>query len=76
MQIYIFVVDSIIYLNGEDLMDKKELMFSVQEVANIFKVSTDTIYRMVRKGQLRGIKEGRSLKFKRKEIDDFIRKIQ
>ena len=57
-------------------MDKKELMFSIQEVANILKVSTDTVYRMVRRGQLRGYKKGRGLKFKKKEIDEFIRKIQ
>jgi len=73
---YIYEENNIFHLNGEEIMDKKELLFSVQEVANIFKVSTDTVYRMVRRGQLRGIKEGRILKFKRKEIDDFIRKIQ
>jgi len=43
-------------------------VMSIEEVAEYLKISVPTIYRMVRRGQLPGIKLGRQWRFRQADI--------
>lgn len=48
------------------------VLFTVSEVANYLQVSNPTVYRLIRDGNLAGIKIGQSLCSTRKSIEDAI----
>lgn len=50
-----------------------EPLFTPEEVAEIFKVSDDTIRQMIRKGELRAIKFGRQYRVPKSVVDAYFR---
>lgn len=51
-----------------------EEMVSIGKVARRFGVATQTIKRMVQRGELSALHIGRNLKFKSQDIDEFFNK--
>lgn len=47
-------------------------LFTMSEVAEYLQVSTSTVYRLIRDGALKGVRVGQSLRFTRKNIEDFL----
>ena len=46
------------------------------EVADIFRVSTESVYRLVREGLLPCVRVGhRSVRFTQEQVDDFVEKL-
>ena len=48
-------------------------LLNVQEVMKLLKVSRDTVYRLIADGELRSLKIGRSWRFTRIELEQFVR---
>jgi len=51
-----------------------QTILSVAEVAQIFQLSSSTIYKKYESGQLPGFKLGSRLRFLSNEIDDYLKK--
>ena len=51
---------------------EQNALLNVHEVAEIFRVSYMTIYRLVRDGELRSIRVGRSYRIPRSAVDEFV----
>lgn len=47
-------------------------LFTISELADYLQVSTATIYRLMHDGTLVGVRVGSSLRFTRKNIEDFL----
>ncbi|MCI2192547.1 MAG: helix-turn-helix domain-containing protein [Ancrocorticia sp.] len=47
-------------------------LFTTSEIAEYLQVSTSTVYRLIRDGALKGVRVGQSLRFTRKNIEDFL----
>lgn len=56
----------------EDKFASMPPLFTISEVADYLKVSTATIYRLMHDGTLVGVRVGSSLRFTRKNIEDFL----
>ena len=52
----------------------EEPYLMVGEVAGILRVRPMTVYRKVKQGKLKAYRMGRSLRFRRKDVDDFFEK--
>ena len=58
-------------------MSKEDIThYTVQEVAESLRVTQRTIYNYVIKGLLRGVKVANKWRFSKKNIDDFIQKLE
>lgn len=53
-------------------MDGRPTILTVQEVARYLRVHTITVYRMIRRGDLPGVRVGRAWRFKRDQIDRWL----
>jgi putative molybdopterin biosynthesis protein len=49
-----------------------EHFYTVQEVADLFKIKKSTVYQMVKDGRLKAINLGRDYRFTQEEIERFI----
>jgi excisionase family DNA binding protein len=47
-------------------------LLTLREVADYLHVHPGTVYRLVKKGQLRGLRVGRDFRFDSQALDDFI----
>lgn len=56
------------YLLNEDLSDKEELL-TVKEVAVFLKINRSTVYRRTKSGELKKYVNGRSVYYKRSEVE-------
>ena len=55
-------------------MDPNDRLLTVAEVAEALRVSTMTIYRMVKSGQLPATRVGRSYRFRRADVQGYLEK--
>ena len=55
-------------------MDPNDRLLTVAEVAEALRVSTMTIYRMVKSGQLPATRVGRSYRFRRADVQSYLEK--
>ena len=55
-------------------MDPSDRLLTVAEVAEALRVSTMTIYRMVKSGQLPATRVGRSYRFRRADVQRYLEK--
>lgn len=53
-------------------MVNDDRLLTVQEVADLMRVSTMTVYRLIKSGQLSAIRVGRSWRLRPSEIDRFL----
>jgi excisionase family DNA binding protein len=53
-------------------VDGRPTILTVQEVARYLRVHTMTVYRMVQRGDLPGVRVGRGWRFKRDQIDRWL----
>lgn len=53
-------------------MDSSPAILTVQEVARYLRVHAMTVYRMIRRGDLPGVRVGRGWRFKRDQIDRWL----
>ena len=53
-------------------MDGRLTILTVQEVARYLRVHTMTVYRMIQRGDLPGVRVGRGWRFKRDQIDRWL----
>lgn len=49
-----------------------ERLLTVREVADVMRVSTMTVYRLIRSGDLHGVRVGRSWRLRGAEIDAYL----
>jgi excisionase family DNA binding protein len=49
-------------------------LLTLREVADYLHVHPGTVYRLVKNGQLRGLRVGRDFRFDIRNLDDFIRR--
>lgn len=57
----------------DDLIaNDKAKLFTVKEVANIFRVSSMTIFRLVHSGELGSVRVGRGIRIPRQALERFI----
>ena len=47
-------------------------VLTVTEVAKFLRISTETVYRLAKRGELRGRKIGRIWRFRRRDVGDFL----
>lgn len=52
------------------------LLLDADDVANLLKVGRSSVYQMLADGRLRGVKIGRSRRFTREEIDQFVQRLR
>lgn len=57
-------------------MERRPTIMTVQEVARYLRVHVVTVYRMIRQGQLPAIRVGRGWRFKKDEIDLWLRRYE
>jgi excisionase family DNA binding protein len=50
----------------------ESMVYNVKETAGLLKVSSDTIYELVRQGRLKCIRMGKAIRIPKKYIDQFI----
>ncbi|OSA88140.1 UNVERIFIED_ORG: DNA-binding protein [Clostridium botulinum] len=53
-------------------MDDKPDVLNLTEVADLLRVSNQTIYNMIKDGRIKAVKFGREWRFNRKDIDSYI----
>lgn len=53
-------------------MPRDETFLTVQEVAHLMRVSTMTVYRLIKAGELRAARVGRSLRLRATEVDAYL----
>jgi len=53
-------------------VDGRPTILTVQEVARYLRVHTMTVYRMIQRGDLPGVRVGRGWRFKRDQIDRWL----
>jgi excisionase family DNA binding protein len=58
----------------EEIENMRTRLLTLREVANYLHVHTGTVYRLVKKGQLRGLRVGRDFRFDIRVVDDWIGK--
>ena len=47
-------------------------LYTVEELAKIAHVNTETIYRLIRSGELKAVKVGHSLRIKSEDFNDYL----
>lgn len=55
-------------------MQQTPEFYTVRQLADLLQVTDITIYRMVRRGALPGHSIGRALRFRRADVEDFLRR--
>lgn len=55
-------------------MPTDETFLTVQEVADLMRVSTMTVYRLIKSGELRAARVGRSLRLREREVDAYLQR--
>ena len=45
---------------------------TVQEVADLMRVSSMTVYRLIKSGELRAVRVGRSFRVRESDVDDYL----
>jgi excisionase family DNA binding protein len=58
----------------EEIENMRSRLLTLREVANYLHVHTGTLYRLLKKGQLQGLRVGRDFRFDIREVDDWIGK--
>jgi len=53
-------------------VDGRPTILTVQEVARYLRVHTMTVYRMIQRGDLPGVRVGRGWRFKRDQLDRWL----
>ena len=55
-------------------MPTQDRFLTVREVADLMRVSTMTVYRLIRQGDLRATRVGRSYRLRESEVDAYLRR--
>ncbi len=50
-------------------------VYTAAELAELLRVSKKTIYRLVASGELRGMKVGKSIRFGRKAVEQYLQEV-
>jgi excisionase family DNA binding protein len=58
--------------DGDRYMTNGSALLTVAEVAASMRVSTMTVYRLIRSGDLRAMRVGRSYRVRRSEVEDYL----
>ena len=53
-------------------MDVEERLLTVAEVADVLRVSTMTVYRLIQRGELAALRVGRSYRIRASALDDYL----
>ena len=53
-------------------MPTHESFLTVQEVAELMRVSTMTVYRLIKSGELRAARIGRSIRLREREVEAYL----
>jgi len=56
------------------LMPTQDRFLTVREVADLMRVSTMTVYRLIRQGDLRATRVGRSYRLRESEVELYLRR--
>ena len=56
------------------LMPTQDRFLTVREVADLMRVSTMTVYRLIRQGDLRATRVGRSYRLRESEVEGYLRR--
>jgi putative molybdopterin biosynthesis protein len=59
------------YTKREEIFMRDDLL-SAQEVANILKVSRNTVYEFIKRGELKASKVGKQVRISKKEVDSYL----
>ena len=51
-----------------------ERFLTVQEVAELMRVSTMTVYRLIKAGDLRAVRVGRSYRLREREVETYLQR--
>jgi excisionase family DNA binding protein len=55
-------------------MPKDDRFLTVQEVAQLMRVSTMTVYRLIKAGELRAARVGRSFRLRESEVETYLQR--
>ena len=56
---------------GDNVLDKK--FYTAKELAAILSVTPMTIYRLAKRGELRAVRIGRSIRFSSEDVEEFMK---
>lgn len=59
---------------GKEFSEKSPQIYSVKDLQQLLCVSHNTAYALVRSGQIRSIRIGRTYKIPKEAVDEFLRK--
>lgn len=59
-------------VDDEGQLQEPNLFMTVDEVASLFRVSTMTVYRLIRSGDLGAVRVGRSYRLPAKDVNQYL----
>ena len=61
---------------GEGNVDEHRLLLTAEEAARMLSIGRSAIFRLMREGELRGVRIGASRRFPREEIEAYVQRLR